>query len=220
MYLRALRICSPEFIDEEFEYIAKIGDMLKYPKNFLDKSLNMARKSFYRVDPLPPKDHKNLLVLPYNQNFTQIPHLLKSWNVNVVFSNYNTVKKMLIKNSPDCASGCIYKVPCKECNKYYVGQTGKDLAVRVKQHKYSVRTGQTSNALFVHMRDLNHPIDWSNASAMIQCNSFINRNIIESSLIKNSDNINLSSGMFKLDSFITERISRQVLKPYQQIGVT
>ena len=70
------------------------------------------------------------------------------------------------------------------------------------------------------MRDLNHPIDWSNASAMIQCNSFINRNIIESSLIKNSDNINLSSGMFKLDSFIADRISRQVLKPYQQIGVT
>lgn len=213
MYLRALRVCSPEFIDEEFECISNIGLMLKYPKHVLDKSLNMARKSFYRVAPLPPRDTKNLLVLPFNDKFVQIPHILKTWNVNVVFSNNNTVKKLLIKNSPTTSCGCIYKVPCKECNMFYVGQTGKDLSARIKQHKYSVRTGQVSNALFVHMRDNNHPIDWANASSIMSCNSIVNRNIIESSVIKHSenDNINLSSGMYKLDRFIIDKICKQIL---------
>ena len=97
---------------------------------------------------------------------------------------------------------------------YHIGQTGKDLSVRIKQHKYSVRTGQTSNALFVHLRDYNHPIDWDNAAPIISCDSFVNRNIIESSIIKKSDdfNLNLSSGMYKLDKFIIEKICNQVFK--------
>lgn len=213
MFLRALRICSPQFIDDEFKTIYDIGVMLKYPKAFLDKSLNVAKKSFYRPERLPAFDVKNMLVLPYNSKFIQVPHLLKFFNVNVAFSNNCTIKKLLIKNSPDQVEhSCVYKIPCKDCDKFYIGQTGKDLPTRIKQHKYSVRTGQVSNALFVHLRDMNHCIDWSNASSMFPCNNLLNRNIVESSFIKQSDNniINLSSGLYKLDRFISNMIYRQI----------
>ena len=108
--------------------------------------------------------------------------------------------------------GCIYKIPCKECNKCYIGQTGKSLALRVKQHKYSVRTGQESNALFIHLRDMNHCIDWPQATSIFPCNDIAKRNIIESSMIKHSKNdlINLSNGLYKLDNFISDRIVRQI----------
>ncbi|XP_069941993.1 uncharacterized protein [Cherax quadricarinatus] len=47
MFLRALRICSPEFIDEEISKIYKIGNDLKYPRNVIDKSFKVARNTFY-----------------------------------------------------------------------------------------------------------------------------------------------------------------------------
>lgn len=131
------------------------------------------------------------------------------FNVNVVFKTNTTVKNLLIKNSPKDSIGCVYKIPCKHCDKYYVGQTGKDLNVRVKQHKYSVRYGQESNALFLHVRDYDHNIDWDNSSKIVSCQSFISRNVIESSVIKhNFDSLmNVSNGLYKLDSFIINVIN-------------
>ncbi len=70
--------------------------------------------------------------------------------MNVCFKNNCTVNNKLIKNSPQCNEEYICTVPCKDCNRFYIGQTGKTLEQRKKQHKYSVRTGQESIALFMH----------------------------------------------------------------------
>ena len=53
----------------------------------------------------------------------------------------------------------IYEVPCNNCDRFYAGQTCKKLEVRTKQHKYSVRSGLESSAVFCHVRDINHVID-------------------------------------------------------------
>ena len=179
---------------------------------FIDRSLRQARKSFYRIDPRPEFTLSNMLILPFNENLLQVPSLLKLFNVNVVFSNNNTVKNIIIKNSPDQYGGCVYKIPCNGCNKYYIGQTGNELTVRVKQHQTSVQTGQVANGVFVHVRDFDHPIDWDQASSILPCKTYVERNIIESSIIKytNSQNMNISPGMYKLDPFIINAICRQV----------
>ena len=191
----------------EISNIFDIGFRLKYPKKVLDVSLRKARKTFYSVDNRPPPNFKNLLVLPFNTNLIGVPRLLKSFNVNVVFNN-KSIKNIVIKNSPVCTTGCIYKIPCKHCNKMYVGQTGKGLQVRLNQHRKCVRDGSMSSALFVHMNDTNHGIDWENSQEIVKCQDVTKRNIIESCIIKNGreDLINLSDGLFKLDSFIIQRI--------------
>lgn len=212
MFLRALRLCSPEYLDDEFHKIYNIACKLKYPSQMIDRSLHKAKKTFYRTEIATPRENKDVIVLPFCGRFSQIPRHLKPWNINVAFSNSCNVKKMLVKNSPNNSNGCVYKIPCKDCNSFYLGQTGKDLETRLKQHKYSVRTGQESNALFIHSRDNNHCIDWSNASSVVSCNLFVNRNIIESALIKHTEdvNMNMSSGLYKLDRFIVEKICKQV----------
>ena len=209
MFLRALRICSPEFMDEEVSKIYNIAFNLKYPKSTIDKSFSLAKRSFYNNEIKVPYSCKNLLVLPFNEKFNNITTLLGNLNINVAFKNNNTLKTKLIKNSPCESNGCVYKIPCKECDKVYVGQTGKDLPIRIKQHKYSVRTGQESNALFIHMRDENHPIEWNKASKLVNSNSLMDRNIIESSIIKhkNANMLNLSHGLYKLDPIIINKIA-------------
>ncbi len=155
---------------------------------------------------------KNILVLIYHDNFANIPQVLKTFNVNVCFKNNCTVNNNLIKNSPQCNEEYIYTVPCKNCNRFYIGQTGKTLEQRKKQHKYSVRTGQQSNELFMHVRDINYSIDWENSRKVKTNKSSLERNIKESNLIKHTyeDNLNLSEGLFKVDNHITGKISKNV----------
>ena len=101
-------------------------------------------------------------------------------------------------------------MPCNACDKRYIGQTGKDLSVRLKQHKYSIRTAQESNALFMHLSVFNHTIDWEGARELVLCTDIVKRNLIESCFIKfyNDTVLNISPGLFKLDSFIINEIIR------------
>ena len=171
MFLRALRICSPEFIDEEFDNIFRISERLKYPRYFIESSLQKARKTFYSVTTREPFNHNNLLVLPYNENMKNVPRFCQKFDINVVFKFSNTLRNMLIKNSPSLCNGCVYEIPCKDCNCKYIGQTGKGLATRIKQHKYSIRSGQMSNALFLHRNNDNHVIDWDSSKVLVNCNN-------------------------------------------------
>ena len=211
MFLRAFRICCPEFVDREFLKIYDVGTKLKYPKFLIDKSLQTAKKVFYSNECRGTFNNENILALPFNLNFTYIQKLLKTFKINVIFKNSGTLKSLLINNSPKQNYGCIYTIPCNGCDMRYLGQTGKILDCRIKQHKYAVRTGQISNALFIHMNNNNHIIDWKSSSEIVICNNIIKRNIIESAFIKyfNHQLLNLSLGLFKLDCYLVNQIVRQ-----------
>ena len=189
------------------EKIYQISSKLKYPRYFIDIAFNRAKKTFYSPNQRTEFNLTNILKLPYDEKFLEIPKILKLFNITVVFSNSN-VKNIIIKNSPHNSLGCVYEIPCKTCNKRYYGQTSKALPVRIQQHKYSVRNGQTSNALFVHMRDFDHPIDWDAAKPLIRCTDFVKRNILESSIIKScyDENLNLSQGLYRLDEYSVKKI--------------
>jgi len=40
---------------------------------------------------------------------------------------------------------CVYKVPCADCDKTYIGETGRKFAVRLQEHRTEVesKTGRT-----------------------------------------------------------------------------
>ena len=61
------------------------------------------------------------------------------------------------------------------------------------------------------MNTFNHGIDWDNAKVVLYCNDIVRRNIIESALISNNQNLlNVSPGMYKLDAFISKEICKLV----------
>ena len=83
MFLRALRIVSPQYLDQEIAYIRKIGTDLCYPSYILDICYNKAHKKFYSVSNMEKEAPKNVLSLPYFSGFETIKPLLKSFNVKV-----------------------------------------------------------------------------------------------------------------------------------------
>ncbi|KAF7676601.1 hypothetical protein TCON_2684, partial [Astathelohania contejeani] len=101
-----------------------------------------------------------------------------------------------------------------DCDSYYIGQTSKDLKFRISQHKYSVRSGQISNALFIHLSEKSHQIDWDGSSSITNCKSILDRNIIESALIQitKPSNLNISTGLYNLDPFLIDLLKRDLSK--------
>lgn len=120
---RALRVVSPEFFDEEFKNIDSIGLKLCYPLSFLEVCRSKARRTYYNnicSEKIPPK---NVLCLPYFSGFENIVKALKLFDIHVLFNYENTVRKLLARNSPRSDNCIIYKIPCKDYNRFYVGQT-------------------------------------------------------------------------------------------------
>ena len=116
-----------------------------------------------------------------------LPTIFKrNFDVCLIFKNSNTIRKILIKNSPvEEFNGCVYEIPCNNCDRFYVGQAGKNLEKRTKQRKYSVRTGQESSAVFCHVRDKNHVIDFDSTRIIMKCRDYHDRKIIKSAIIRN-----------------------------------
>ena len=56
----------------------EISTNLEYPKLFIDKCLRTARKTSYSTTDKQPYNNKNILVLPYYENFKHMPLILSS----------------------------------------------------------------------------------------------------------------------------------------------
>ena len=209
MYLRALRICSEEFLDTEFHNINQIAANHQYPTSVIEKAKRNAQKTFYG-NFIKTKDvHDNILVLPYSESFAPLVSKFKQYfNISLIFSSIFSLNKYLIKNSPATDGGCVYKIPCTSCDKIYIGQTGKPLEKRLKQHKYSIRTGQVSNALFLHTRDQSHAIDFPHAQSILNVREVKERTIVEAAAITfdRDRTLNLSEGVYNFDSYLTAAI--------------
>ena len=207
MFIRALRICSPPYFDSEIEIIYNIGKKLCYSVSFIDECFRRARKSVYLPSNNAPINmESNILVLSYFSNFIHIKKIFQCLNIQIVFKNDITLKRIVIKNSPNSDQNIAYNIPCKDYNLSYIGQTSKTLTKRVQRHKYEVRQAFTTNSLFslIHQRD--HRVDWQGASILTRCNEIVSRNLAESALIQllQKDNKLLSSspGLYIHDLFI------------------
>ena len=55
------------------------------------------------------------------------------------------MENLLINNTPVNNNSCIYKIPRKDCDKAYIGQTGASLATRFSQHKSYIRAAYDGN---------------------------------------------------------------------------
>lgn len=173
--------------------------------------MEKAKKSFYCTTSKNTENRKNVLTLPFHQEFTPLVKLLKPLTINVAFKYNSSIKNILIKNSPPSESG-VYKIPCKDCNKCYIGQTGKNLEKRKSQHKYNIRTGNESSALFVHLSTENHRIDWDNSTTIFKARSESERLIVEACLIKQMNTFNLHEGLYKIDNVLMLGIANALKK--------
>ena len=180
--------------------------------------MDSAKRTFYGKIPSEREHNKNVISLPYHENFVQISHLLKKLNISTAFNFKSNLKSYLIKNSPNNTNNVIYNIPCSNCDSFYLGQTSKKLEDRLYQHRSDISKGNTKNGLAVHWLDTSHQINLKEPATVMKVNDFTKRNLCESFLISKTMNLNLnlSPGLFSIDpvlnGFFEKDLSNQLKK--------
>ncbi len=212
LFFRALRICSPRFRSEEFNFIFHSLFKLGYPDFVLRKALSKAKSSFFKSRTIDKPNSASL-------KFTSVPflpsldspsnhQLAKFHKSKLVFRYPNSIKSSLINNSPNDIQSGVYRVSCKDCNKKYIGETGRTFTDRMKEHQRAIRNLDTNNAIAAHCHDLNHSLDLKNFEVLAKCPDHRLRRVIESAFIKTNSPacLNFNSGFCSFDLITASRV--------------
>ena len=84
----------------------------------------------------------------------KLERVCTSLGVRAAFKPVRTLKQTLMRLKTripeERKRGVVYKVPCKECSKTYVGETKRTLKVRLLEHKQAVKRGDHRNGIAIY----------------------------------------------------------------------
>jgi hypothetical protein len=91
----------------------------------------------------------------------------------------------------------VYRIPC-ECGKVYIGQTGRSIETKYKEHIRHIRLDQPEkSAVAEHSINAVHKIDFNNVSVLERASGFMDRLVKEAIQIRlnqNNNNNNRGNG--------------------------
>ena len=105
LFLRALRICSPEFLDKEINHIKCSFRNLAYPPKVLNEALLKARKVHFSKNKnistdIDNKEDIKIMKLPYVKDLEKFKKPLQKMKTKLVFTYNNKLTHNLCKNKP------------------------------------------------------------------------------------------------------------------------
>ena len=212
-FLRAYRICSPEFLQDELAYIKEAFMRLKFPESLLitlqEKAKKIKDKVASQTDPEEPKK-TTYLVAPNSQQAEKVAKQLAP-ELRMVTVSGKKIGQAIRKRRSQQANpdSIVYKIPCGQCDKAYFGETGRGLHTRLKEHKNDLRNHRMSKAIVIHADHDGHLPKWDGARALHSNLTKMQRWLIEAAYISTEDVTNVSSGFFKLAGSISEQIKNE-----------
>ena len=93
------------------------------------------------------QEFKSTAALPYIKGVSEVlRRCLQQQGVRTVFKSDTTLRSHLVGPKgalePIKQDGVVYKIPC-ECGKVYIGETGKAMQERIKEHDRDTRLART-----------------------------------------------------------------------------
>ena len=203
-----------------------------YPKWTFDRVMaNRKRKkqSTHNLQQTPEKEKmRGNVAVPYVQGLSErIRRTLAKHKINTYFLPQNKIREGLVHPKDTITKwntcGCIYEIRCLNCEQTYVGETGRSLDTRIKEHKTDVlqhsggvktraqRTSTSSiqhkSAITDHVMQHNHVPNWD-AEILGKEQSWQQRKIRESIWIKRKENnMNRDEGSYELSSIYNEMLN-------------
>jgi hypothetical protein len=100
------------------------------------------------------KQEQKRITFMYTGNYIRkITNLFKDTNLRIAFKTTTNLKNILTtKTTPNAYDqGGIYKLTCQSCHKVYIGQTGRSLNIRYKEHIRSIKYNKEDSAFAQHI---------------------------------------------------------------------
>ena len=173
---------------------------------------------------------KGMVVLPYVKGVSEgVSRILRKYKIATAMKPHQTLRSLLVhpkyKVSIENKSDIVYSIPCKQCEKVYIGETSRNFKYRLDEHKKDVSCHQLSNytraesktslteynkiGITDHSVQENHVIDWEGAKAVDRESDTRARQIREAIQIRKSKStMNRDEGAYRL-SHIWDPVFRQ-----------
>ena len=125
---------------------------------------------------------------------------LEQQGIRTVFKSETTLRSHLVrpKDTVDPAEqdGVVYRIPC-ECGKVYIGETGRSMHERIKEHDREIRLARTqTSAVSEHAHKTGHYPLWNEVKFIDRDPHMYTRRVKEAIHIRlHPDNINTDSGI-------------------------
>ncbi|HLX53681.1 MAG TPA: hypothetical protein VKR58_07055, partial [Aquella sp.] len=198
MVHRACKLCSSaNLLNMELDTIFKILKCNDYPTPLIKKQINLAKTKFLTPKPSQPKSGKSTqyVTLPYIKDFTDKSiQLFKQYDIKVALIPGSKLKSSLSGNTtvvdPVKQSNIVYRIPCSDCDRCYVGMSQRSFGVRVKEHANSVRYNDLSYATAAHVINEGHTMNFDQARIIDRCNNYNQLVYLESTHIISNKVIN------------------------------
>jgi len=103
-----------------------------------------------------PHNKKWVTFTYFSPIIRRITNLFKHSNLNIAFRATNTIQQQLTEKPTNKNPSRIYKLKCNTCNNVYVGQSGRSINVRHKEHIRYIGTNNPLSAYVLHILQSGH----------------------------------------------------------------
>ena len=104
----------------------------------------------------------------------------------------------------------VYLIDCNKCSLSYVGETGRNLETRKKEHGRDIRNWNVNSAIANHCwNEDNHRMDFDNSKIVYKSNNIKIRRLIEGALIDSIPTIAGNKSFSKVDPINLKTIVKE-----------
>ena len=160
-------------------------------------------------------EEPKVLCLPYVHRLSEkLEKVCAPLGIKAVSKPSNTLRQSLVhvkKRLPEEKKRSVdYQVPHKGCDQVYIGETKRNLKIRLGEHRQPVRRGDDKNGIAVHVQKCNHSIDWEGARVEQVITNYWKRRTAETILIRQQSptmNLDLFYLLNTLNTINLEKLS-------------
>ncbi|UYV79275.1 hypothetical protein LAZ67_17001887 [Cordylochernes scorpioides] len=114
--------------------------------------------------------------LPYTESTITIARKLKSFGIKTIFRGSPSIASILrnpITKSTDQKQkkDLVYQILCLNCNSVYIGETSRDLSIRIKEHQRNISKLNPNSLIVDHARETGHTPDFNNTRILHKKNA-------------------------------------------------
>ena len=176
---RAQLVCdSTDSLTGESKYLDNVFSKNNYNPDFV-------KRNVYKNNEPNTTNAKPVTTatIPYIKGTSEtIARILQPYNIRVAHKPITTLRQLLTnvknKDEPNDRQGAVYKIKCCDCQASYNGETGRNLNIRLTEHKRATKNGDVNNP--EHHLYTNHRIDWDSAECVTYSTDYYKRLTLES----------------------------------------
>ena len=201
MVRRAQRVCSDESaLEEELRFLEKVFSANGFPRRGLRK---VVRKCSGGGDKLENDRQEGWRVmrLPYLSGLSErLRRRMRRFGFKVWFTKGRTLGSILSRpklrqKEALEEAGVVYTQGCKDCDKVYVGESGRRASCRKAEHQKCVRDMDMRSAIAQHVHEQSHRPDSDSFKVILKEKDWRRRKIKESLVIRQARNFNRDVGV-------------------------